>query len=60
MNDQYGFVRVPKGQLKPFRDFRQIRRGRRKGQFEVRLFSGFPKKVVVHEDEIQRFPVGGR
>jgi len=52
---KYGFVRTAKGQLRPFEQFRQIQRGRHKGQYEIQLPSGRPRKILATQAEIHRF-----
>ena len=50
----YGLAWID-GALRPFMEWREIRRGQRKGWFEV-LLCGARKKVVA-PDKIRRFPV---
>lgn len=51
-----GFVRDRKDNLRPFREIREIQRGRNKGRFEVKLPNGRPQKIVVRKEGIHRFP----
>jgi len=52
----YGYVWIPKGKFRPFHDYRQIKYGKNRGRFEIQLFAGHPKKVIVDPDYIKRFP----
>lgn len=49
-----GYVRY-KGNVRPFLEWREIRRGRRKGWIEV-MIGKERKKVVLHKRHFIRFP----
>ena len=55
-----GRVWIPgsKGKFKPFLDFREIRKGKNKGKFEIILQPSRPKKIIVERDDIKFFPQG--
>ena len=56
-----GFVVEPKqGLVRPFVEWRAIRRGRNKGRVEVRLPTGRPKRVIVDPEAVRRWPTETR
>ena len=52
-----GYVYDPRGRVRPFLKWREIREGKFKGLFEVTLPSGpRPRTIRVHAESIRRFP----
>lgn len=51
-----GFVRDRKDNLRPFREIREIQRGRNKCRYKITLPNGRPQKVVVKRSQVHRFP----
>lgn len=47
----------PKGRWRPFVEFREIRKGKNKGKFEVILPAQPARKVIVERGMIRSFPV---
>jgi len=58
----YGYVLTPRGQVRPFFEYRKIQKGKNKGSLEITLPSGYarskvhPKSVIVKPDAVRRFP----
>ena len=53
----YGLVFEPKrGHVRPFTEYREIRRGRNRGRIEIKIKVGRASKVIVDPDAIRRFP----
>jgi hypothetical protein len=51
-----GYVITPKGHMRPFTEWREIRRGYNKGMFEIAMPNGRPKRLIVNRNQIHRFP----
>ena len=57
MQKEIGLVVIPKkGHVLPFLEFREIRRGKNKGQLEVTIAGTRSRKVKVYPTAIRRYP----
>jgi hypothetical protein len=51
------WIEHPKGQFKPFTEFRQIAKGKNRGKVEVTLPATPARKVLVDPASIRSYPV---
>lgn len=60
MNNQrpgWVWIEKPKGQFKPFTEFRQIQKGKNRGKVEVTLPATPARRVLVDPGSIRSYPV---
>jgi hypothetical protein len=49
-----GFARVPKGQVRPFLEYEEVKKGVDKGKLRILLPNG--KRVIVPKTAVRRYP----
>ena len=57
---QHGLVVEPRrGHVKPFRQWREIRRGKNRGRYEVAVPNYRTRHIIVDADAVRRWPGKG-
>ena len=51
------YIETKSGGYRPFTEFRQIKRGKKKGLVEVLLSARKARRVLVHPSKIRSYPV---
>jgi hypothetical protein len=50
------FWEPKKGKVRPFTDYRTIQRGKNRGRVEISTPNGRPKRVIVDQEAVRRWP----